>query len=94
MFGGLSSAPSGGGDQDIGGGGGGWRTGKGNCPQERQDATAEARGGNEAAYVPECDHDGKLLNVLQWHFVTLFVKYYLFFLHWKYVKYVALKLIQ
>ena len=62
MFSGLSSAPSGG-DQDIGGGGGGWRTGKGNCPQERQDATAEARGGNEAAYVPECDHDGKLLNV-------------------------------
>ena len=41
--------------------GGGWRAGKGDCLKERQDANTEARGGNEAAYVPECAADGKFI---------------------------------
>ena len=39
---------------------GGIRQGKGDCPKEREDANNGARNGNEGAYVPECDKNGKL----------------------------------
>ena len=38
---------------------GGTREGKGDCRREREEANAEARNGNEAAYVPECSDKGK-----------------------------------
>ena len=38
---------------------GSWREGRGDCKTEREEATKEARAGNEATYIPECDRTGK-----------------------------------
>ena len=36
-----------------------WREGRGDCKAEREEATKEARAGNEATYIPECDKTGE-----------------------------------
>ncbi|XP_023340076.1 SPARC-related modular calcium-binding protein 2 isoform X2 [Eurytemora carolleeae] len=38
---------------------GSWREGRGDCKTEREEATKEARAGNEATYIPECDRTGE-----------------------------------